>query len=57
MSVLITVLSVLVFVALVFAIGFVLNVAMYMLADKLGWFNKDLKMSWIERKLADYMNK
>lgn len=57
MTIFLTVVSVLLFVAFLFVVGFVLNLLMFFIADKLGWFTKDLKMSWIERKLADYMQK
>lgn len=57
MTIFLTAIFVLLFVAFLFVVGFVLNLLTFFIADKLGWFTKDLKMSWIERKMADYMRK
>ena len=47
----------LLFIATLYVSGYCVVWCMDKLADKLGWYTKELKMSYIERKMMEYMNR
>jgi hypothetical protein len=57
MSLVFTVLGALLLVALIWIIGFVMVLLMHWVAVWRGWYTKELKISWLDRKLSDIMNK
>ena len=57
MTILLAVLGTLFFMAVAAILGFACVLALHLVAIHLGWYSKDLKMSFIDRKLMEILRR